>query len=107
MFNKLRINSQDSIIKLSFTLTAISALVMFTLLITRGNDFYGLLSGYIFLILWSCDKVLLWFLDRDFGINASLKIKKSAPRIIRLLGASFALFALYIGCKGLIEHVFI
>lgn len=80
--------------------------MLITLVLLLGNvEFYGLLSAYIFLVLWSLDNVFLWCIDDDFGIASQLTIKKDAPKAIRFLGLIFVCFTLYIGLKGLIEHV--
>ncbi|MDP2713557.1 hypothetical protein [Rheinheimera sp.] len=82
------------------------AAMLITLVLLLGNvEFYGLLSAYIFLVLWSLDNVFLWCIDDDFGIASQLTIKKDAPKAIRFLGLIFVCFTLYIGLKGLIEHV--
>jgi hypothetical protein len=89
---------------ISFGVSIAALLIMLVLLL--GNvEFYGLLSAYIFLVLWSLDKVFLWCIDDDFGIASQLTIKKDAPKAIRFLGLIFVCFTLYIGLKGLIEHV--
>ncbi|MCL1037785.1 hypothetical protein L2750_11550 [Shewanella submarina] len=87
--------------KVSFTAVLVSLAV--TLVLHLSDAQYALLSGYVFLILWSLDKVFLWYFNFDFGIASQLTIKKDAPKILRLAGLIFALFVLYIGTKGILE----
>lgn len=89
---------------ISFGVLIAAVVVTFALLLT-DVDFYGLLSAYVFIVLWSLDKVFLWYIDEDFGIANQLKIQKGAPKVVRLLGLFFVCFTLYVGATGLIEHV--
>ena len=75
--------------------------VMFVFLLTDAP--YAMISVNVFLVLWSLDKVFLFYFNFDFGIASQLKIKKDAPKILRLLGLLFVLFVLYIGAKGILE----
>ncbi|WP_040555243.1 hypothetical protein [Rheinheimera sp. A13L] len=83
----------------------VAALIITMALMLANVEFYGLLSVYIFLVLWSLQKVFLWYVGDDFGIAVQLKIKKDAPKVIRLLGLMFVCFVFYTAVKGLFEHV--
>ena len=89
--------------KISFIAVLTSLAVMFVSLLSDAP--HALLSVNAFLILWSLDKVYLWYFDFDFGIANQLKIKKDAPKLLRLAGLVFVLFVLYIGTKGILELV--
>lgn len=91
----------EKIKKVSLTTVLVSLAAMLVLLLSDAQ--HALLSGYVFLILWSLDKVFLWYFNFDFGIASQLTIKKDAPKILRLAGLIFALFVLYIGAKGILE----
>lgn len=79
----------------------ITMAVMFIFLLTDAP--YAMISVNIFLVIWSLDKVFLCYFNFDFGIASQLKIKKDAPKLLRLLGLIFVLFVLYIGAKGILE----
>lgn len=83
----------------------VAALIITFALIVANVEFYGLLSLYVFMVLWSLDKVFLWYVGDDFGIAVQLKIKKDAPKAIRFLGLIFVFFVFYIAVQGLFEHV--
>ncbi|WP_010605274.1 hypothetical protein [Pseudoalteromonas maricaloris] len=87
--------------KISFITVLITMAVMFVFLLTDAP--YAMISVNVFLVLWSLDKVFLFYFNFDFGIASQLKIKKDAPKILRLLGLIFVLFVLYIGAKGILE----
>ena len=87
--------------KISFITVLITMAVMFVFLLTDAP--YAMISVNVFLVLWSLDKVFLFYFNFDFGIASQLKIKKDAPKILRLLGLLFVLFVLYIGAKGILE----
>jgi len=90
--------------KISFIVLAVALFIMLALLLTNV-EFYGLLSVYIFLVLWSLDKIFLWSINDEFGIATQLTIKKDAPKAIRFLGLIFVCFILFIGLNELIQHV--
>ena len=83
----------------------VAALIITITLIVADVEFYGLFSVYVFMVLWSLHKIFLWLIGDEFGIAVQVKIKKDAPKAIRFLGLIFVCFTLYIGLKGLIEHV--
>lgn len=83
----------------------VAALIITVALMVANVEFYGLLSLYVFMLLWSLDKVFLWHVGDDFGIAVQLKIKKDAPKAIRFLGLIFVFFVFYIAVQGLFEHV--
>ena len=83
----------------------VAALIITVALMVANVEFYGLLSLYVFMLLWSLDKVFLWYVGDDFGIAVQLKIKKDAPKAIRFLGLIFVCFVFYIAVQGLFEHV--
>ena len=83
----------------------VAALIITMALMLANVEFYGLLSVYVFLVLWSLQKVFLWYIGDDFGIAVQLKIKKEAPKVLRFLGLMFVCFVFYIAVKGLFEHV--
>lgn len=83
----------------------VAALIITVALMVANVEFYGLLSLYVFMLLWSLDKVFLWYVGDDFGIAVQLKIKKDAPKAIRFLGLIFVFFVFYIAVQGLFEHV--
>lgn len=87
--------------KISFITVLITMAVMFVFFLTDAP--YAMISVNVFLVLWSLDKVFLFYFNFDFGIASQLKIKKDAPKILRLLGLIFVLFVLYIGAKGILE----
>ena len=99
----LKTNMVESVKKISFGTVLIALVIMLTLLLSDAP--YSMLSTNVFLILWSLDKVFLWYFNFDFGIASQLKIKKDAPKILRLTGLGFVLFVLYIGVKGMLELV--
>lgn len=83
----------------------VAALITTLALMVANVEFYGLLSLYVFMLLWSLDKVFLWYVGDDFGITGQLKIKKDAPKAIRFLGLIFVCFVFYIAVQGLFEHI--
>ena len=87
--------------KISFITVLSTLAVMFVLLLSDAP--YAMLSVNVFLVLWSLDKVFLWYFNFDFGIANQLKIKKEAPKLLRLVGLIFVLFILYIGANGILE----
>ncbi|MBB1398762.1 hypothetical protein [Pseudoalteromonas sp. SG44-8] len=89
--------------KISFGIVLL-ALVIMLFLLFGDVEYYGLLSVYVFLTLWSLDKVYLWYFNFDFGIANQLKIKKDAPKAIRLFGLTFVLFVLFIAITGLLQQ---
>ena len=89
---------------ISFAVLVVTLIITMALMLANV-EFYGLLSLYIFMTLWSLQKVFLWYVGDDFGIAVQLKIKKDAPKVIRFLGLIFACFVFYIAVKGLFEHV--
>ena len=98
----LHIDIVEKIKSISFGVVLVALAIMFILLL-GDVEYYGLLSVYVFMALWSLDKVFLWSFNFDFGIANQLKIKKGAPKIVRFTGLLFVLFVFYIAVAGLFE----
>ncbi|MBU2917663.1 hypothetical protein KO505_06770 [Psychrosphaera sp. F3M07] len=94
----------EKIKKINFGVVLVALAIMFILLL-GDVEYYGLLSVYVFMALWSLDKVFLWSFNFDFGIANQLEIKKDAPKIVRFIGLLFVLFVLYISLAGVFELV--
>ncbi|TVL23807.1 hypothetical protein AYI92_08405 [Shewanella xiamenensis] len=89
---------------ISFGILVVALIITITLMVA-DVEFYGLLSVYVFMVLWSLHKIFLWFIGDEFGIAVQVKIKKDAPKAIRFLGLLFVCFVFYFVAKGLIKHV--
>ena len=100
----LHMDIVEKIKKINFGVVLVVLAIMFILLL-GDVEYYGLLSVYVFMALWSLDKVFLWSFNFDFGIANQLEIKKDAPKIVRFIGLLFVLFVLYISLAGVFELV--
>ena len=100
----LHMDIVEKIKKINFGVVLVALAIMFILLL-GDVEYYGLLSVYVFMALWSLDKVFLWSFNFDFGIANQLEIKKDAPKIVRFIGLLFVLFVLYISLAGVFELV--
>lgn len=59
-------------------------------LLIAGERSFGLVLAYLFLLLWSGEKLWRLWLKQDVEIYTALKINHDAPVLVRVAAAAFA-----------------